>query len=236
MSRPNPEGAPLSSIHEVKPHTFIFEKHDALPGFLCDNMIERFEAATDEQYLGRIGQQMQEDRSIKKSTDLVVSGKEHWQDVDNNLFRSLGMALKEFREVAVAHSDSMPAFHALSYQYFIKDQAEDGFRVLERLAAALPASDRYGPYETHVLKWTGTLLGYSLLAGGSPPPREAVDRLVGQVRSRGPQATKICNDEYAAVRRLAERTADARARADLRTYAKFDFDAVEQYLRAGMKN
>ena len=145
-------------------------------------------------------------------------------------------SLKEFREVAVAHSDSMPAFHALSYQYFIKDQAEDGFRVLERLAAALPASDRYGPYETHVLKWTGTLLGYSLLAGGSPPPREAVDRLVGQVRSRGPQATKICNDEYAAVRRLAERTADARARADLRTYAKFDFDAVEQYLRAGMKN
>ncbi|HSJ48287.1 MAG TPA: hypothetical protein VLA26_05515, partial [Gammaproteobacteria bacterium] len=91
MSRPNPEGPPLISLHEVKPHSFIFEKRDALPGFLCDNMVERFEAASEEQYLGRIGQVAVEDRSIKKSTDLVVSGKEHWKDVDNNLFRSLGM-------------------------------------------------------------------------------------------------------------------------------------------------
>jgi hypothetical protein len=88
----------LSSIREVKPLSFIFEKSDALPGFLCDNMVERFEAATDEQYPGRIGQTFSEDQSIKKSTDLVVSGKPHWKDVDNNLFRSLGMALKEFRE------------------------------------------------------------------------------------------------------------------------------------------
>ena len=88
----------LSSIREVKPLSFVFEKKDALPGFLCDNMVERFEAAKDEQYLGRIGQIFEEDRSIKKSTDLVVSGKEHWKDVDNNLFRSLGLALKEFRE------------------------------------------------------------------------------------------------------------------------------------------
>lgn len=88
----------LTSIREVKPHTFIFEKENALPDFLCDNMIERFEAAQDEQYLGRIGQTFEENRSIKKSTDLVVSGKPHWKDVDNNLFRSLGLALKEFRE------------------------------------------------------------------------------------------------------------------------------------------
>jgi Rps23 Pro-64 3,4-dihydroxylase Tpa1-like proline 4-hydroxylase len=88
----------LTSIREVKPHTFIFEKENALPDFLCDNMVERFEAAKDEQYLGRIGQIFEEDRSIKKSTDLVVSGKEHWKDVDNNLFRSLGMALREFKE------------------------------------------------------------------------------------------------------------------------------------------
>lgn len=88
----------LSSIREVKPLSFIFEKPNALPDFLCDNMVERFEAAEDEQYLGRIGQTFEEDRSIKKSTDLVVSGKAHWKDVDNNLFRSLGLALKEFRE------------------------------------------------------------------------------------------------------------------------------------------
>lgn len=88
----------LHSIHEVKPHTFIFEKHQALPDHLCRDMIQRFEAHPDEQYQGRIGQTVHEDRSIKKSTDLVVSGKPHWKDVDNNLFRSLGLALKEFRE------------------------------------------------------------------------------------------------------------------------------------------
>ena len=88
----------LKSIREVKPHSFIFEKPNALPDFLCDDMVERFEQAEDEQYLGRIGQTFTEDRSIKKSTDLVVSGKPQWKDVDNNLFRSLGLALKEFRE------------------------------------------------------------------------------------------------------------------------------------------
>jgi len=90
--------ADLTTIREVKPLSFIFEKENALPDFLCDNMVERFEQAKDEHYLGRIGQTFSEDRSIKKSTDMVVSGKEHWKDVDNNLFRSLALALKEFKE------------------------------------------------------------------------------------------------------------------------------------------
>ena len=98
MSSPTLARSPLSSIHEVKAHSFIFERRQALPDFLCRDMIQRFEAHRDEQYEGRIGQTAQKDRSIKKSTDLVVSGKEHWKDVDNNLFRSLGLALREFRE------------------------------------------------------------------------------------------------------------------------------------------
>ncbi len=109
----------LSSIREVKPLSFIFEKEDALPGFLCDNMIERFEAAKDEQYLGRIGQTFEEDRSIKKSTDLVVSGKPHWKDVDNNLFRSLGLALKEFRE---------------KYEYFKGPFKDNGYAIQRTLS------------------------------------------------------------------------------------------------------
>ena len=88
----------LTSIREVAPNSFIFIKDDALPGFLCDDMVQRFEQAEDEQYLGRIGQAFEQDTSIKKSTDLVVSGKPHWKDVDNNLFRSLGMALNEFKQ------------------------------------------------------------------------------------------------------------------------------------------
>jgi len=89
---------PLKTIHEVKPNSFIFEKPNAIPLEICNNLIERFEAATDEQYLGRIGQTQTEERSIKKSTDLVVSGKEHWKDADRNFFYSLGVAMKEFRE------------------------------------------------------------------------------------------------------------------------------------------
>jgi hypothetical protein len=83
---------------EVKPNTFIFEVHNALPAPICREMIRRFEEKTDQQYLGRIGQLAQEDRSIKRSTDLVVSGKEDWRDVDYNLHRSMALAMKGFRE------------------------------------------------------------------------------------------------------------------------------------------
>lgn len=90
--------APLKNIIEVKPNTFIYEKHNALPAELCRTMIERFESHQDEQYEGRIGQTVTKDRSIKKSTDLVVSGKPHWKDIDRALFKSLGQAVIEFRE------------------------------------------------------------------------------------------------------------------------------------------
>ena len=89
---------PLRTIAEVEPNTFIFEKHGALGAELCQQAIERFETATEEQYEGRIGQNVGKDRGIKKTTDLVVSGKPHWKDIDQALFRSLGQAILEFRE------------------------------------------------------------------------------------------------------------------------------------------
>ena len=88
----------LKTIKEIKENTFIFEQKNALPDALCDDMVRRFEEHTDDQYQGRIGQGAAKDSSVKKTTDLVVSGKEHWKDVDNNLFRSMGVAIKEFRE------------------------------------------------------------------------------------------------------------------------------------------
>ena len=88
----------LQTIREVRPHTFIFEQAGALPLDVCQEMIRRFEASSEEQYPGRIGQTIQEDQSIKRSTDLVVSGKAHWKDIDGELFRSLGRAIHEFRE------------------------------------------------------------------------------------------------------------------------------------------
>lgn len=86
------------TIFEVKPGSFIFEKAGALPLDVCSEMIVRFEKYSDEQYPGRIGQTLDHDDSIKRSTDLVLSGKSHWQDLDRELFRSLSRALAEFKQ------------------------------------------------------------------------------------------------------------------------------------------
>ena len=98
MQQANHKPVPLKTIREVKPNTFIFEQPHALSPELCADMIARFEAHADEQYQGRIGQTISEERTVKKTTDLVVSGKEHWKDVDRALFTSLGRAILEFRE------------------------------------------------------------------------------------------------------------------------------------------
>ena len=95
---PNQSPKPLQSIKEVKPNSFVFEKPNALAKEFCADVISRFEKDKQGQYKGCIGQQANEDNSIKKSTDLVVSGKEHWKEVDKALFQSLGRAVLEFRE------------------------------------------------------------------------------------------------------------------------------------------
>lgn len=95
-TRPATDAIPR--LIEVKSLSFIFEMPGALPASLCQRMIERFEAASEEHYQGLIGQTLNKDQSIKRSTDLVLSGKPHWKDLDQTLFRSLGMAMREFRE------------------------------------------------------------------------------------------------------------------------------------------
>jgi Rps23 Pro-64 3,4-dihydroxylase Tpa1-like proline 4-hydroxylase len=85
------------NIFEVKPGSFIFASANALALDICAEMIDRFEKHHDEQYPGRIGQTMDHDSSVKRSTDLVLSGKPHWQDLDRELFRSLNQALAEFK-------------------------------------------------------------------------------------------------------------------------------------------
>jgi|TARA_B110000238_G_C16110769_1_gene432586 Rps23 Pro-64 3,4-dihydroxylase Tpa1-like proline 4-hydroxylase len=87
----------LVTIREVKENSFIFEKENALATEFCEEAIQRFESNQQDQYQGRIGQMADQDNSIKKSTDLVVSGKQHWHDVDRALFKSLGIAIREFR-------------------------------------------------------------------------------------------------------------------------------------------
>jgi Rps23 Pro-64 3,4-dihydroxylase Tpa1-like proline 4-hydroxylase len=92
------EMVPLPSIREVRPGSFIFARPNALPPSFCDEVIARFEAHPEQQHEGRIGQIQARDPSVKATTDLVVSNKEDWQDVDQMFFRSLAAALREFRE------------------------------------------------------------------------------------------------------------------------------------------
>lgn len=85
-------------IKELKPNSFIFEIKGALPGDVCREMVRRFEDKTDQHYEGRIGQQASKDQSVKKTTDLAISGNADWKDIDGLLHRSLGLAIRQFRE------------------------------------------------------------------------------------------------------------------------------------------
>ncbi|WP_089725342.1 2OG-Fe(II) oxygenase family protein [Candidatus Thiosymbion oneisti] len=99
MSMPTECGIrPLTNIREVKAGSFIFERPLALSPAFCDEVIERFEAHPEHQHAGRIGQLRIEDSGVKSTTDLVVSNKENWKDVDQMFFRSLAVAMREFRE------------------------------------------------------------------------------------------------------------------------------------------
>lgn len=82
-------------LRELKPHTFIYEVENALSDELCDEMVARFEANPEQQHDGRIGQGEDLAQSVKRSTDLRISGRENWNDVDAKLFASLGKALNQ---------------------------------------------------------------------------------------------------------------------------------------------
>ena len=85
-------------LQEVKPLSFIFEIARALNPDICHEIITRFEANPDQQYQGRIGQQATQDQSVKRTTDLAASANKGWEDIDQILHRSLGLALREFQQ------------------------------------------------------------------------------------------------------------------------------------------
>ena len=87
------------TIFELKPGSFIFENKQALPADVCTEIIDRFEKHPEDQYSGRIGQQPIQEAEIKRSTDLVVSNKPHWKDIDKLLFSSLDRSLREFNQL-----------------------------------------------------------------------------------------------------------------------------------------
>lgn len=86
------------TLREVKPFSFIYEIPQALPRDVCRELIRRFEEKTEQQYPGRIGMTQAEETSVKKSTDLYISGRPDWQDLDAILRQSLGRALYEIAQ------------------------------------------------------------------------------------------------------------------------------------------
>ena len=85
-----------TSIREVKPGSFIYAIERALPGDVCREAIRRFEERSDQQYPGRIGMAAQSAPDVKRSTDLRISGREDWLDIDQVLARQLAGVVHAF--------------------------------------------------------------------------------------------------------------------------------------------
>ncbi len=91
----------------------IYEIRHALTNAVCGDIIERFESSPEQQYPGRIGPNQNHEASIKRSTDLRISGREDWQPVDRGLFLSLKTALYELSKIHPFFATN--AFYDLGY-------------------------------------------------------------------------------------------------------------------------
>jgi hypothetical protein len=83
-------------IREVRPLSFIYEVAQALPADVCQEAIRRFEARPDQQVAGRIGAAAAEAPQVKRSTDLRISGREDWSDIDRILSQQLVATFNAF--------------------------------------------------------------------------------------------------------------------------------------------
>lgn len=72
---------------------FIAVYPDALPAAACRAIIERFEAS-DAGTPGRVGGGVFPD--LKRSTDITISGRAEWQDVDNTLNQAVFRCLLDY--------------------------------------------------------------------------------------------------------------------------------------------
>ena len=83
---------------EIGTGSFIFEFTNSLDNKICDDMVRRFESSSQGHYRGRVGQNFVENTEVKKSTDMVISGKDDWKDIDEKLFLSLSKALSSVKK------------------------------------------------------------------------------------------------------------------------------------------
>ena len=83
---------------EKSPGSFIFEFDNEIPPEKCDEIVQRFEESKDDHYRGRVGPNFEENDDVKKSTDMVISGKDSWKDIDEIFFISLSKALAKMKK------------------------------------------------------------------------------------------------------------------------------------------
>lgn len=87
-----------SRIRELRPLSFIYEMAQALPADVCREAIRRFEERADQQVAGRIGAAGAEAPEVKRSTDLRISGREDWRDIDRALAQRLVATFNAFAQ------------------------------------------------------------------------------------------------------------------------------------------
>ena len=90
---------PVSSspyrLQEAAPGSFIYVIDKAIEARTCQRMVELFEQCEDQQVQGRVGAEQQVIDTIKRSTDVYISGRPQWQEIDQCLHQSLYSALTE---------------------------------------------------------------------------------------------------------------------------------------------
>ena len=129
-------------IREVRPLSFIYEIAGALPADVCREAIRRFEERVDQQVQGRIGQAGDEAPEVKRSTDLFISGRDDWRDIDRTLSQQLTATFNAF---------------ALEFPFFAANRFKDQGYNLQR---TLPGEY----YHWHVDAGPGAFLARQLVA------------------------------------------------------------------------
>lgn len=72
----------------------VYELPNLIDGIVCDDIIEKFEA-DDTKCPGLIGSG-RIDETMKKTTDVRISTREEWSDVDKYLYNKLGEGLQNY--------------------------------------------------------------------------------------------------------------------------------------------
>ena len=75
----------------------ILEVPNALPDDFCDELIQRFEEDTENQYQGVSGRGI--NREIKDSIDIFISCKENWVDADQRVFNYVKSGTDQYSEL-----------------------------------------------------------------------------------------------------------------------------------------